>query len=131
MASSRCSMLGGADDRRGDAGLLQQPGERDLRRLDAAPGGDCGDAVDHGEVARAGSTACGRSRPAWRALVSPLLAAAAVAGEEAAGQRAPGDDADALVAAEREHLALFLAIDEVVVVLHRDEAGPARGGRRV
>ena len=49
----------------------------------------------------------------------------AVAGQEPAGQRAPGDDADALGAAQREHLALFLAIDEVVVVLHRDEPRPA------
>ena len=32
--------LRGADDRRGDARLREQPGQRDLRRLDAAPGGE-------------------------------------------------------------------------------------------
>jgi len=44
--------------------------------------------------------------------------------------RGPGgsrDDADALVGAEREHLALLLAVHQVVVVLHRDELGPAVG----
>ena len=39
-----------ADDRRGDAGLVQQPGERDLRGRDAASRGDLADAVDDGEV---------------------------------------------------------------------------------
>src|SRR5215218_1778832 len=45
-------------------------------------------------------------------------------------QRAPGDASDALVEAEREHLPLLLAVDQVVVVLHRGEPGPPtrRGG---
>ena len=54
-----------------------------------------------------------------------LLGCAAVAGEEAAGQRAPGDDAHALRPALRDHLALFFAVDQVVVVLHRNELRPA------
>ena len=42
-----------------------------------------------------------------------------------------GISADALGAAERDHLALLLAIDQVVVVLHRDEARQAAAfGRR-
>jgi hypothetical protein len=49
------------------------------------------------------------------------------AGEAAAGEGAPGDDADLLVLAEGHHLALFLAVEEVVVVLHGDEARPAVG----
>ena len=48
-----------------------------------------------------------------------------VAGELAAGERTPGQHADALVDAERKHLALLLAVDEVVVVLHGHEAGPS------
>ena len=47
------------------------------------------------------------------------------AGEAAAGQRAPGNDADAFGLAEAHHLALFFAIEQVVVVLHGDEARPA------
>ncbi|CAM5663911.1 hypothetical protein SVIOM74S_09899 [Streptomyces violarus] len=37
---------------------------------------------------------------------------------------APGQHADALVRAQGQHLALLLAVEEVVVVLHGDEAGP-------
>src|SRR5208337_1981840 len=41
--------------------------------------------------------------------------------EIAARHRRPRDDRDPFERAERHHLALLLAIDEVVVVLHRDE----------
>ena len=44
---------------------------------------------------------------------APLALAGARAGEEAARQRAPGDDPDALVEALRDHLALLLAVEEV------------------
>ena len=63
-------------------------------------------------------------------VVSALAVAGAVAGQHAAGERAPRDDADALVDAQRDHLALLLAVEEVVVVLHRDEARASRGARR-
>ena len=46
-------------------------------------------------------------------------------GQQAARQRRPGDDADALVAAQRQHLALFFPVDQVVMRLHRDKARPA------
>ena len=46
-------------------------------------------------------------------------------GKTAAGQRAPGNDGDAFGLAEADHLALFFAIEKVVVVLHGDESGPA------
>ena len=48
-----------------------------------------------------------------------------VAGQPAAGERAPRDHADALVGAQRQHLPLLLAVEQVVVVLHADEPGPA------
>ena len=47
-----------------------------------------------------------------------------VPGQLPARQRAPRQDADGLIGTQRVHLALLLAIDEVVVVLHRDETGP-------
>jgi len=43
------------------------------------------------------------------------------AGEEATSERRPGDDARPEQLARLEHLALLLAIDRVVEVLHRDE----------
>src|SRR5688500_9287609 len=60
-----------------------------------------------------------------------LVGSAAVAGEEAARERAPRDHADALLAAKRHHFALLLAVHEVVVVLHRHEARPAMSIREV
>ena len=50
--------------------------------------------------------------------------------EAAAGQRAPRDHADALVGAERQHLPLLLAVEQVVVVLHRRRSGSSRCARR-
>ncbi len=54
-----------------------------------------------------------------------LPVARAVSGEHAARERAPWDAPDPLVEAERDHLALFLAVDQVVVVLHGHEFRPA------
>src|SRR5205823_3257199 len=50
--------------------------------------------------------------------------AAPVPGQSAAGQRTPWGDSDALVLAESQHFAFFLAVEQVVVVLHRGQAGP-------
>ena len=46
-------------------------------------------------------------------------------GQPTPRERAPRDHPDALVEAERVHLPLLLAVDQVVVVLHGREAGPA------
>ena len=43
------------------------------------------------------------------------------ASEQSTGERGPRDGPHAEVLEGREHLTLFLAVDEVVVVLHRDE----------
>src|SRR5205814_424833 len=45
-------------------------------------------------------------------------------GQPAAGERAPRDDADADVPAQRDHLPLLFAVQQVVVVLHGHERGP-------
>ena len=42
-------------------------------------------------------------------------------GEVAPRQRAPRDDADVVFLTEGQHLPLLLAVEQVVVVLHRDE----------
>ena len=51
--------------------------------------------------------------------------------ERSPGERAVREHAHALIDAERDHLALLLAVQEVVVILHRCEARPAvpLGGR--
>jgi hypothetical protein len=48
-----------------------------------------------------------------------------VAGQHAAGQRAVRQHGDALVGAQRDHLTLLLPVEQVVMVLHRAETGPA------
>ena len=50
-ASSRWCELGRADDRGGHAGLVQQPGQRHLRRRHAALAGDLADASTTSQVA--------------------------------------------------------------------------------
>ena len=45
--------------------------------------------------------------------------------QQPGGQGTPGDQADAGLGAELVHLALLLAVAEVVAVLHADELGPA------
>ena len=67
-----------------------------------------------------------RARARRRLLVIQGLARA---GEQAARERRPGDDADALGLAQGEHLALLLAVAEAVVVLHRDERREVVGDR--
>ena len=77
-----------------------------------------------------------RERVGLRARRQPLAAARPVAGQQPARERAPRQHADALVDALRDHLPLLLAVDEVVVVLHRDEprrrarAAPSRTATR-
>ena len=87
-ARPRCAGLRRADDRRGDARLVQQPGQRDLRRRNAALRGDLRGAVDDGEVdlgvvERVGERiGVGPGR-------QPLAAARPVAREQPARERAP------------------------------------------
>src|SRR5262245_32997124 len=54
--------------------------------------------------------------------------AGVLAGEEAAGQRVVGDDADPLVAAQREQLRLDLAVEQVVARLDAVETSQSETG---
>ena len=117
--------LARADDRCGDHGLRQHPRQCYLRGLGVARLGDLKDAVHDGEVRVAivevvrivvGAGARGLG------LARGQLAALTASGKESARQRRPRNTADLLVEAQRNHLALFFAIDQVVVVLHGDEA---------
>jgi hypothetical protein len=116
--------LGGPDDRRGDTGLVQEPRQRDLGRGDASLGGDLGDTLDHVEVGRLVVEEVGE-RVGVRASGALLAFAGAVPGEYAASEGAPWDHAHPLVEALGDHLALLFPVEEVVMVLHRDEPRPA------
>src|SRR5262245_40410199 len=120
------TQLGRADDRSRHGGPAKQPGEGDLRRRRPAFAGHLAYDVDDIEV-----SVVVHPIGQWVAAGadgSLLAVTFAAAGEEATSQRAPGDHADALVEAERNHLALLLAVDQVVVVLHRDEPTPTGDG---
>src|ERR1700674_3260813 len=115
---------GSADDGGGDGRLMQQPGEGDLGGTDAEAAGHRDDPLHDVEVRILVVQPLGVVVAVRAAGLAQALAAAAIAGQEAAGEGTPWDDPESLLAAERQHLPLLLAIDQVVVVLHGDEAGP-------
>src|SRR5690348_2342703 len=115
--------LGRADNRSGHPGRLQNPRTRYLRRRDTALARDPHRRVGDSEV-RFAKVQIARDFVGPGPQRVAAAARAPVAGEKAARERTPRDDADALVDAERNHLALFLAVDQIVMVLHRDEAMP-------
>src|SRR5215831_13214862 len=114
----------GTDDGRRDAGAREYPCERHLHPADAMPGRDLADAVGNREVG------VGEVEPRSElvAIRASRVAAAlflAIAGEKAARHRAVRNHADTFRSAERHHLALLLAVDQVEMVLHRHELRPA------
>ena len=112
------------DDRRRDGGLAEQPGQRDLRPGDAPRAGHLADAVHDRPVGLLGPGVEGLAELVGSGpLRAPLLVPRP--GQSPAGERAPGEHADPLGEAEADHLPLLLAIEQVVVVLHRDEPRPA------
>ena len=55
----------------------------------------------------------------------------AISCEKASRQWTPRNQSDALVETQRDHLAFFLAIDQIVVILHRHKAMPSKFPSRV
>ena len=114
------------------AGLWQQPGERDLRRGMPRAVRDLG---------RRARPPCGR-HPRWRLGVEPLAelvglgalrGARCVASRGSAGRGPAGSTGSRRCPrsrAERQHLALLLAVEQVVVVLHARRSASSRGARR-
>ncbi len=94
------------------ARLREQPGERHLRawaRRAAPPPRRRASTTLRSASAVFAYSVLPKASVSERALVG-----VPVARQAAAGQRAPRDDADALVAAQRQHLALLLAVEQVV-----------------
>ncbi len=111
--------LGDADDGRGHGRVAHDPGQGDLGGGEAPLVRDLVDAVGYCLVLVAVEDLVARVGPGTRRGGVPGPR------QPAPRQRAPRDHADALVGAEREHLPLGFSVDEVVVVLHRYEPGPA------
>lgn len=98
---------------------LVDPCQRHVRNRPVVLLGQLDDPPDDGQVRLARLPFILARAPVRGAKVGGL------AGEVAAAQRRPGDEADARVVAEAVHLALLLAVQQVVVVLHADKLGPA------
>src|SRR5919201_857839 len=107
------------DGRRGHPRPGQQPGERDLGGRYSPAVRDRPYGVDDVEVGVVVERLA--VRVAAGTYGTPLATAPPRTGQQPARERTPGDHAHALVVAEGDHLPLLLAVDEVVVALHRDE----------
>src|SRR6202012_692682 len=107
--------LRSADDRCGDAGTGRNPRQGDLGPRHAALFGHLLHGLDDRAVGILGGLV--QRTPEDVALLA-RAALVPIARESPACQRAPWQHGDLLVFAERDHLALFLALEEVVVVLH-------------
>src|SRR5438093_13222882 len=99
---------------------MEDPRERDLRRADAALFRELRDAISDCEV-RLGDIETLGDVVRLRALgrLTPISS------QKTARQGTPRNHCDPFIDAQRNHFALFLTIDEVVVVLHRYESRPA------
>ena len=123
----------GADDRGRHAGLVQQPGQGDLGVGDAAPPGHLASA--RSTTAKSVSSIIqlvGVSRRSWRGW--SRRGPARGLRLPARKPRASGLHGISPIPSARQsgiHLALFLAVDQVVMVLHRDEPGQPQPVRRV
>ena len=123
--------LGGADDRGGDARRLQNPGAGDLGGRDAALAGHFLHRGGNLEIVVAEIHLLGKIVGLRPSGCRPLIFTLAVAGEKSPRQRAPRNDPHPLIQAQRNHLPFFLAIDQVVMVLHGHETVPAVLARHV
>src|SRR5690606_27213383 len=115
---------GRADDRRGKPGTAGDPCERHLHCGSSARFGNLGEQSLEFEIRVAIIELLGET-VALRACRLAFTLARTVAREEAARKRRPCATAEAVVLTERDHLPLFLAIDEIILVLHRSEFRPA------
>src|SRR6266550_1635513 len=117
------SRLCRSNDRRCNCGPGQQPGKRHLRGRNSYLLRDFSHRVYHVHVARriieihCVLIVAGASRALRRRR--------RCASKSSASERGPWNNTDSFRDAERHHLSLLFAINEVVVVLHRDESSPA------
>ena len=117
--------LRGSDYGRCDARRLEYPGTGNLGRCDPPLFGDLFHCRGNNEIVLTKIIIMGK-RIGFRTLgQGRATLGLTVAGKEASGQRTPRNERHALVNTQRIHLPLFLAIDQIVVVLHGHETVPA------
>ena len=109
--------LASADNGRRNAGLLQNPRERDLRVGQTPLPRDLSEALDHREV-RLLIVELVRVFVGLRADRFAAILLVPVSRQKAARQRTPRNYTDPPIAAQWNHFPLFFAIDQVVVILH-------------
>ena len=112
-----------ADDDRVDERVGQQPRERDGRHRDVPLGGEGGEAGEAGVDAVVVEVAVGARQERHPGAARRGLAAAVLAGQPTAGERAVGLVGDAVLAAERKDVGLVGALEQRARVL---EVGRAR-----
>jgi hypothetical protein len=111
----------GADDHRGDERLRQDPGERDRGGGDVVRLGDGADDVEHAPGTLLVDD--GEVEGGAAGVFGLLVLAGELAGEQAAGEGAPDEQADLLVLEDGDDLALEVAAGDGVVGLQGVEAG--------
>jgi hypothetical protein len=120
----RAELLGslGADDRGGDGGAGQQPGQRGL------VGGQAPCAAEPVDLPGDGDLGVGKPRCAEALVAGDVAVEDGEVGEEAAVQRGVGDEGEPELLAGRRELPSGGAVDEVVLHL-AGRRGPADAGR--
>ena len=117
---------GGTDDGGGDAFLGEHPGDGGVGdRASAEVLLECGDLGEVGFVPVALAVARAGVAERKAGVVLEVFGIGVLAGQEAAGERVVGDDADALVAAERQQVGFDIAPEDVIARLVAVEAGEA------
>jgi hypothetical protein len=98
--------------------------------VDAAFTGNLRHAVHDGEVRIAIVKVVGKGvslGPQGFTTVQPV----AISSKKASRKRTPGNKADALILAEWNHFSFFFAINQIVMILHGNEAAEAQRVRHV
>src|SRR5947207_1279061 len=114
-------LLARSDNRNRHAGLVQNPGERDLGIIQTTLLCDLGQSLNNRKIFRAVILTAG-VLIGFRTHRFSVVFLTAITDDESARQRTERSDGDALGTAEWKHLAFFFAVDDVVIILHRTES---------
>ena len=115
--------LARTNDRRGHERFTEHPSERDLCVRDTSSFGDFGHTIHNVKIRRVRVQGL-REWIGFGTFGQLLTGTVAISGQHASSQRTPRQHAHAQVQALRHHLAFLLAVQEVVMVLHRNELRP-------
>jgi hypothetical protein len=116
----------GSDNRGGDRGVEQRPGQRHLGRRAADLGRDVADHLSDGQPALTEYPCCrGQVLAGLLAIGVIEVSAGVFAGEYAFGERRPREHAQAHLARHRDQVAFGGPLDQAVFDLQRDQRRPA------